>query len=322
MGILRTFTIAKFTSAISLALDEAGRPFVAFMGRNPVTSQDGLVLAAFDGTAWSHELVKAQFGASLDLEISNGSPIMAWQDVSNSDLVVSSRDGVGGWTHEVAEFEWKDEQQALDLAVDRDGALQIAYNSYDEDSYMSIVTHLARDSGGAWRRDVVLQDHPYPVFPQVRTGPNGELAIRISGQTGSFIALRDAGQWFVQRVSGVADIAFDAEGVLTAARISFPNGAKLEVSYMTLTGVYPAGYRESCERVAQVACAAVCSCGPDCCVQDETCYGTSRCEYSVRGQVCGDASQDPNLVYACEASVGMTRCAQRGAVIPAACMLL
>lgn len=312
----------------SLAFGPGGTVMVAYGGSGNLVPR-GLNLATRSAAGeWTHQSVVAMPSFApefIDLAVAGGEPMIAWGDRTEGGLKFSVRSGGSFTTETIDEVLAPFEQHDLSLAIDPQGRPHVAYRQ--DGAFFREIHHAVRD-GGTWTHEpAAVMKHGNRGDVRLAVAPNGDLAIVFVSDQGLGLATHTGGRWFVQPLAHeahTADLAFDAAGVLHIAHAD----RRTEVMLVTRAGLYPPDYVATCDEIAATLCAASCTCanaGPgDCCAFEgpslSTCIGPeSHCREVMAWMVCGDAHQDPQEAYTCDAATSMSTCESGVLTMPTGC---
>ena len=319
---------ATIDAAIAIADD--GTVYVATWGNGGGVATDiGIHLHQFDGSSWSSELVAETTGGRVDLAVDGNQVHLAWWDAP-AEKIFWARSTSGGFEiEEVGDATGSGSTISVAIAVDEGGTPHVAFT---EQVVGGDPAYYAVREAGSWNVTAIgsgVQNGDEAI--RIATDGSGGVTIGYIGRNGIVIAQKSSSAWLSQIVnrdcdndSDPFDISYDSAGTLYVA-FACSAGFRL----LEQTGKYPSGYAETCAAVGSALCDRGCDCGDDmgqCCMKSASGTGScsgprSHCKTSIAARICGDATQDPALVDACQADIPGAACAtpEPGMVLPDSC---
>jgi hypothetical protein len=314
-----------------MAVAADGTVYVVYGGGGGSASgvMSGLVLARRSSSGqWTYRLVSpaaSRYPEYVDIALVGGEPWIAWHDKNVGSLKLSMA-SAGAFTTETIDDDVDPVvQHDLSLAVDAQGRAHVAYRL--NSAFLREIHYAVRD-GGTWSRETVaVLRNGIDGDVRIALSPAGGVAVAYVDSQGVGLATRDGGsaRWFTQPLlydAHAVDLAFDAAGVMHVALAT----RAADVRLFSRAGSYAPDYDTTCDEIAQTLCPLACACGPNCCISstpgNESCASPlGYCEYAVDWMACGDASQDPQISYACHAAASTATCSAGGGVlqVPDAC---
>ena len=301
----------------ALAVGQDGSPYFAAFRDTP-SDMRGVYLVRRSGSTWMAELAgtppasRTVFGVALG--VAKNVPHVAWITQDNEVHVATPKTG-GGYTDTLVGS--GKGTRGLDLAVDRDGRVHLAYEGS---------THAFFD-GSSWQIEHVIVDQNLQGLTKLAAAPDGSLAmIWGSDAYGIRLATRGpTGGWSVQAVlrscsSTGFDVAFDDKSKL---HVGDNCGPSVDGRVLGRSVPYPAEHFTACTTLAKTLCSKAYTCcgsptAKDCCLYGGVDGGVERiecsnpqwyCEIAVFRDVCADATEDTAAAAACNAATSEAICA-------------
>ena len=322
-------TVSGTFDHVALAVAADGTPWIAANGYAPSVT-DGVLLVKRNGSSWTvdHAATPPTGKIVMDVGIgvSGGVPQIGWI-AQDGSVHLTAPNGGGGYTDTPVGNGQYD--GGLAVVVDKDDKLHLAYQANGRDP--SLVTNV----GGTWQTEMVASDVDSNFVMRLAAAPDGSLAMAwYSNAYGVRVAVRAAGGgWSTQSVFGYCtdesriSISFDASSNLYLAHNCTTPGALWQRG-----APYPAGYTTTCAGVAAALCQKAYACCGDgsaqeCCISttqggNKCANPESYCETVAQTDLCGNATQDPSALDACNAVTGQATCTttpKNGALAPDAC---
>jgi hypothetical protein len=152
-------------------------------------------------------------------------------------------------------------------------------------------------------------------------------------RTGLFVGESVGTAWATQSLTSTCDEGFvgavvDDQGAIHVSLTECGTVNRRAMWVMSRQGAYPADYRDTCGALAERICNAAASCGDGCVSTsdgDSTLCVDLGCAADVAAKLCGESTQDPQWMYACDDATATPVCdvapgdSTESIVLPAAC---